>query len=66
MAGYDTFYGRSESSPVPAVIVGYVRQALAAEAPKVYWQTRQTNRTAMQLCDKVAERSGFIVYRKQF
>lgn len=51
---------------MPAVIVGYVRQALAAEAPRVYWQTLQTNRIAMQLMTKVAERSGFIVYRKQF
>ena len=30
----------------------------------MYWQTHETNHTAMQLYDKVAERSGFVVYRK--
>ena len=39
-------------------------RALASGSPKVYWQTHKTNSTAMQLYDKVAERSGFIVYRK--
>ncbi|MFC5526726.1 GNAT family N-acetyltransferase [Rhodanobacter ginsengisoli] len=39
-------------------------RALAAGAPRVYWQTHETNSTAIQLYDKVAERSGFIVYRK--
>jgi GNAT superfamily N-acetyltransferase len=38
--------------------------AKLAGAPRVYWQTHETNTTAMQLYDKVAERSGFIVYRK--
>jgi hypothetical protein len=32
----------------------------------VYWQKHQTNETAMQLYDKVAGRSGFVVYRKLF
>ena len=36
----------------------------AAGAPRVYWQTHETNRTAMALYDRVAERSGFLVYRK--
>jgi GNAT superfamily N-acetyltransferase len=31
---------------------------------RVYWQTHETNTTAMQLYDKVAEKSGFVVYRK--
>ena len=39
-------------------------RASAAGSPKVYWQTHETNSTAMQLYNKVAERSGFIVYRK--
>jgi hypothetical protein len=30
----------------------------------VYWQTHETNSTAMLLYDKVAEKSGFVVYRK--
>ncbi len=32
---------------------------------RVYWQTHETNLTAMKLCDNVTERSGFLVYRKQ-
>ena len=39
-------------------------QAKFAGSPRVYWQTHETNQTAMRLYDKVAERSGFIVYRK--
>jgi hypothetical protein len=39
---------------------------IAAEAgcARVYWLTHETNSTAMQLYDKVAEKSGFVVYRK--
>jgi len=33
-------------------------------ANRVYWQTHETNATAMRLYDRVAERSGFLVYRK--
>ena len=33
-------------------------------AQRVYWQTHETNQTAMQLYDKVADKSGFVVYRK--
>jgi len=42
------------------------RRAKLAGSSRVYWQTHETNHTAMQLYDKVAERSGFIVYRKLF
>ena len=31
---------------------------------RVYWQTHESNATARGLYDRVAERSGFIVYRK--
>jgi GNAT superfamily N-acetyltransferase len=41
-------------------------QAKLAGANRVYWQTHETNHTAMRLYDKVAERSGFLVYRKLF
>lgn len=34
-------------------------------SPRVYWQTHETNTVAQELYNKVAERSGFIVYRKQ-
>ncbi|MBO9696236.1 MAG: GNAT family N-acetyltransferase [Sphingopyxis sp.] len=33
--------------------------------PRVYWLTHETNDTAMQLYDRIAEKSGFVVYRKQ-
>jgi len=38
--------------------------AQADGAARVYWQTHESNHTAQALYDKVAERSGFIVYRK--
>jgi GNAT superfamily N-acetyltransferase len=38
---------------------------IAAEAPcgRLYWHTHESNATAMGLYDKVAEKSGFVVYR---
>jgi GNAT superfamily N-acetyltransferase len=47
-----------------ALINEVYQQARAAGAPRVYWQTHETNRTAQALYDRLAERSGFIVYRK--
>ena len=47
-----------------ALIDAVYRHAANAGSPRVYWQTHETNGTARQLYDKVAERSGFIVYRK--
>ncbi len=38
--------------------------AKEAGTARVYWHTHETNRTAQKLYDKVAQRSGFIVYRK--
>lgn len=38
--------------------------AKAAGAKRVYWQTHETNQTARSLYDQVAEKSGFLVYRK--
>ena len=49
-----------------ALINGVYDQAKLAGAGRVYWQTHETNLTAMQLYDKVAERSGFVVYRRLF
>ena len=49
-----------------ALINGVYEQARLAGSPRVYWQTHQTNLTAMQLHNKVAEHSGFVVYRKLF
>ena len=48
-----------------ALINGVYEQARLAGSPRVYWQTHETNLTAMQLYDKVAKRSGFVVYRKR-
>jgi GNAT superfamily N-acetyltransferase len=39
-------------------------QAKISGVARVYWQTHETNSTAMKLYDKVAERSGFVIYRK--
>lgn len=40
--------------------------AKKAGSPRVYWLTHHTNSTARILYDKVAENSGFMVYRKMF
>lgn len=47
-----------------ALIESVYAQARAAGSGRVYWQTHETNTTAQALYDKIAERSGFIVYRK--
>ena len=40
-------------------------EARAAESPRVYWQTHESNETARRLYDQIAEYSGFLVYRIQ-
>lgn len=47
-----------------ALIEAVYAAAKAAGGSRVYWQTHQTNATAMLLYDRVAEKSGFLVYRK--
>ena len=47
-----------------ALIHGVYERASLAGSSRVYWLTHNTNLTAMQLYDKVAEHSGFVVYRK--
>ncbi len=47
-----------------ALIEEVYRRAEQAGSGRVYWQTHETNAHAMKLYDKVAEKSGFIVYRK--
>ncbi|MDX8479995.1 GNAT family N-acetyltransferase [Mesorhizobium sp. VK24D] len=49
-----------------ALIEGVCERARSAGAGRVYWQTHETNHTAMQLYDRIGERSGFVVYRKLF
>ena len=47
-----------------ALIEAVYAAARAAGSHRVYWQTHETNQTAMRLYDQVAEKSGFVVYRK--
>jgi GNAT superfamily N-acetyltransferase len=48
-------------------LIGAVEgKARAAGASRIYWLTHETNTEARALYDKLAERSGFIQYRKLF
>jgi GNAT superfamily N-acetyltransferase len=47
-----------------ALIEAVYERARAADCGRVYWHTHETNLEARRLYDNVAERSGFIVYRK--
>jgi len=47
-----------------ALINAVYERARAAGSTRVYWQTHEANRTARRLYDKIAEHSGFLVYRK--
>jgi GNAT superfamily N-acetyltransferase len=49
-----------------ALIAAVERAAREAGASRIYWLTKEDNRAARALYDKVAERSGFIQYRKLF
>ena len=46
-----------------ALIHAVYERAKAAGSPRVYWQTHESNAAAMKLYDKLAEKSGFLVYR---
>ena len=47
-----------------ALINAVYDAARSSGASRVYWLTHETNSGAMQLYDKVADRSGFVQYRK--
>jgi GNAT superfamily N-acetyltransferase len=49
-----------------ALIEAVYQAARTAGSPRVYWQTHESNAVAQRLYDALAERSGFIVYRKIF
>jgi GNAT superfamily N-acetyltransferase len=49
-----------------ALIEAVAKEAQAAKSSRLYWHTHETNVTAQALYDKLAEKSGFIVYRKLF
>lgn len=48
-----------------SLIEAVAARAREAGAERLYWLTHETNHTAMRLYDAVAERSGFIVYRRR-
>ena len=47
-----------------ALIEAVYARAKVAGAPCVYWHVRETNATAVRLYDKVASRTGHVLYRK--
>ncbi len=47
-----------------ALIDAVYERARAAGATRVYWHTHETNKTAMELYDRVAEHTGFVMYGK--
>jgi GNAT superfamily N-acetyltransferase len=49
-----------------ALIEAVEREARTAGASRVYWLTKEDNTNARALYDRLAERSGFIQYRKLF
>jgi GNAT superfamily N-acetyltransferase len=49
-----------------ALITAVEERARAAGASRLYWLTHETNTGARALYDQLAERSGFIQYRKLF
>lgn len=51
------------SGVATALIQAVYQEAARAGASRVYWHTHETNLTAQRVYSKLAERSGFIVYR---
>jgi GNAT superfamily N-acetyltransferase len=49
-----------------ALITAVEERARAAGASRLYWLTHETNTSARALYDRLAERPGFIQYRKLF
>lgn len=47
-----------------ALIEHVYADAKAHDAARVYWLTHESNHTAMQLYDRIADRPGFVQYRK--
>ncbi|HEY5336850.1 MAG TPA: GNAT family N-acetyltransferase, partial [Rhizomicrobium sp.] len=47
-----------------ALIEAVYAAAKDAGASRVYWMTHETNHTAMKLYDAIADKSGFLQYRK--
>lgn len=47
-----------------ALIEAVYAKAAEMDCARVYWQTQESNAAAQVLYDKLADKSGFIVYRK--
>lgn len=47
-----------------ALIEAVYDAAAQAGVPRVYWQTHETNAAAMRLYDQIAEKPGFVIYRR--
>ena len=47
-----------------ALVEGAADAAKAQGSQRIYWQTHETNDRARKLYDRIAERSGFIIYRQ--
>ncbi|MBI3438825.1 MAG: GNAT family N-acetyltransferase [Proteobacteria bacterium] len=47
-----------------ALIEAVYARADELKLPRVYWMTHETNQAARKLYDQIAERSGFIQYRR--
>jgi GNAT superfamily N-acetyltransferase len=47
------------------LIEGVYERAKTGGCSRVYWHTHESNATAMKLYDRIAEKSGFVVYRQQ-
>lgn len=64
----DLFIGKQvRSSGVGRQLIEHVyAQAQQAGCSRTYWLTHETNSKAMLLYERIAERSGFMQYRKLF
>ncbi|RJG12807.1 GNAT family N-acetyltransferase [Pseudomonas cavernicola] len=62
----DLFVGEGQrTAGIGRQLIEHVyEQAHAAGASRVHWLTHESNHTAIQLYERIAERSGFIQYRK--
>jgi len=63
----DLFTGpRARGQGVGAALIEAVAErARAGGASRLYWLTHESNATARRLYERVAQHSGFIVYRRQ-
>ncbi len=48
-----------------ALIEAVYEKAAAMDCQRVYWLTQETNTAAQALYDRIAAKSGYIVYRKE-